>query len=104
MNPVIPPASWVRERCADEELAMRHGYVEVGDMESPTPPRKPQIEVPITSRAAQAELERQQARRAAALNTAGEGAVAKSVESSPRDREKTSEPESPLDAPAPTDS
>lgn len=83
---------------------MRDGYVEVGDMESPTPPRKTHIEIPITSKAAQAELERQRARRAAALNKAGEAVVAKSVESSPRERGKTSEPESPVDAPAPTDS
>ena len=51
------------------------------------------VEVPITSRAAQAELERQQARRkAAAANPA--------QEETPEATKKT-EPDAPIDAPAP---
>jgi hypothetical protein len=77
MNPVLPPANLAKWQVADEELAMRDGYVEV----------------PVTSRAAQTELERQQARRkAAAANPA--------QEETPEVTKKT-EPDAPIDAPAP---
>jgi hypothetical protein len=59
-------------------------------------------EVPVTSRAAQAELERQLARRAAALEESSPRSANLTAESA--GCEKISEPEGPLDQPAPTDS
>jgi hypothetical protein len=80
MNPVIRPPQLVKWQVADEELAMRDGYVEV----------------PVTSRAAQTELERQQARRRAAASP--------DTQEETSDSAKKTEPDAPIDAPAPLDS
>jgi hypothetical protein len=88
MIPVTPAAATRGARRPEKELAMRDGYVEV----------------PVTSRAAQAELERQEARRRAALSAGSTQGSEQTIDPSTNLTTDEAGPERAHDAPTPLDS